>query len=42
MDQVMKQLIKKCYPGIPSDMVSHIVQPEEQFEEGAVEVPPYF
>ena len=33
MDQVMKQLIKKHYPGIPSDMVSHIVQPEEQSEE---------
>ena len=39
MDQVLKQLIKKCYHGIPSDMVSHVVQPEEQ-SEGAVEVPP--
>ena len=40
MDQVMKQLIKICYPRIPSDMISHIVQAEEQPEEGAVEVPP--
>ena len=40
MDQVMKQLIKKHYPGIPSDMVSHVVQPEEQSEEEVVEVPP--
>ena len=38
--QVMKQLIKKHYPGISSDMVSHVVQPEEQSEEGVVEVPP--
>ena len=40
MDQVMKQLIKKHYPGIPSNMISHVVQPEELSEEGAVEVPP--
>ena len=36
----MKQLIKTHYPGIPSDMISHIVQPEEQPEEGAFEVLP--
>ena len=40
MDQVMKQLIKKHYPGIPSNIISHVVQPEELSEEGAVEVPP--
>ena len=40
MDQVMKQLIKKHYPGIPSNIISHVVQPEELSEEGVVEVPP--
>ena len=40
MDQVMKELIKKHYPGIPSKIISHVVQPEELSEEGAVEVPP--
>ena len=41
MDHVMKQLIKIWYPGIPSDVASHIIQPEDQPEEGALEVPPF-
>ena len=40
MDQVMKELIKKRYPGIPSKIISQVVQPEELSEEGVVEVPP--
>ena len=40
MDQVMKELIRKRYPGIPSRIISQVVQPEELSEEGAVEVPP--
>ena len=40
MDQVMKELIRKRYPGIPSNIISQVVQPEELSEEGAVEVPP--
>ena len=41
MDHVMKKLMKIWYPGIPSDVVSCIIQPEDQPEEGAVEVPPF-
>ena len=34
-----------CLPvtlGIPPAVVSQLIQPEDQPEEGAVEVPPYF
>ena len=40
MDQVMKHLVKVRYLGIPPDVVSQLIQPEDQPEEGAVEVPP--
>ena len=41
MDQVMKQLVKVRYLGIPPDVVSQLVQPENQPEEGALEVLPF-
>ena len=40
MDQVMKQLVKVRYLGIPPAVVSQLIQPEDQPEEGAVEVLP--
>ena len=40
MDQVMKQLVKVRYPGIPPAVASQLIQPEDQPEEGAIEVPP--
>ena len=36
MDQVMKQLVKVRYLGIPPAVASQLIQPEE----GAIEVPP--
>ena len=41
MDQVMKQLVKVRYLGIPSAMASQLIQPEDQPEEGALEVPAF-
>ena len=41
MDHVMKHLVKVRYLGIPPDVVSQLVQPEDQPEEGAIEVPPF-
>ena len=41
MDHVMKHLVKVRYPGIPPDVVSQLVQPEDQPEEGALDVPPF-
>ena len=41
MDQIMKQLVKVRYPGIPPAMASQLIQPEDQPEEGAIEVPPF-
>ena len=35
MDHVMKHLVKVRYPGISPDVVSQLVQPEDQPEEGA-------
>ena len=40
IDQVMKQLVKVRYLGIPSAVASQLIQPEDQPEEGAIEVPP--
>ena len=40
MDQVMKHLVKVRYLGIPTAVVSQLIQPENQPEEEAVEVPP--
>ena len=37
MDHVMKHLVKVRYPGIPPDVVSQLVQPEDQPEEGAID-----
>ena len=41
MDHVMKHLVKVRYLGIPPAVASQLVQPEDQPEEGAVEVPPF-
>ena len=41
MDQVMKHLVKVRYPGIPPAVASQLIQPEDQPEEGALEVPPF-
>ena len=41
MDHVMKHLVKVRYLGIPPDVVSHLVQPEDQPEEGAIDMPPF-
>ena len=41
MDQVMKQLVKVRYPGIPPAVASQLIQREDQPEEGAIEVPPF-
>ena len=40
MDQVMKQLVKVRYLGIPPAVASQLIQPEDQPEGGAIEVPP--
>ena len=40
IDQVMKQLVKVRYLGMPSAVASQLIQPEDQPEEGAIEVPP--
>ena len=39
IDHVMKHLVKVRYLGIPPAVVSQLVQPEDQPEEGAIEVP---
>ena len=39
IDQVMKHLVKVRYLGIPPAVVSQLIQPEDQPEEGLVEVP---
>ena len=41
IDHVMKHLVKVRYLGIPPDVVSQLVQPEDHPEEGAIEVPPF-
>ena len=41
IDHVMKHLVKVRYLGIPLAVVSQLVQPEDQPEEGAIEVPPF-
>ena len=41
MDHVMKHLVKVRYPGIPPAVASQLIQPEDQPEEGALEVPPF-
>ena len=38
IDHVMKHLVKIRYLGIPPAVVSQLVQPEDQSEEGAIEV----
>ena len=40
MDQVMKQLVKVRYLGIPPAVASQLIQPEDQPKEGTIEVPP--
>ena len=39
MDQVMKQLVKVRYLGIPPAVASQLIPPEDQPEEGAIEYP---
>ena len=41
MDMLMQTLVKTRYPGIPPAVAACIVKPEEEPEEGAVELPVY-
>ena len=41
IDHVMKHLVKVRYPGIPPAVAAQIVQPEEEPEEGVVDIPPF-
>ena len=39
MNHVMKHSVKVRYPGIPPAVASQLIQPDDQPEEGAIEVP---